>query len=105
MGVMSFMSWLLNPWGKNLHYPLGRRLGGPKSWSECNGKKKKIPACGRNRTPVIIINTPTNFVWNIFYALRITNFKVIFDKFNIVEMCTAVNYARKCITNSVVINL
>jgi hypothetical protein len=37
--MVSFMHWLLYPWGRCPHYPLVRRLSGPKSWSEHSGQK------------------------------------------------------------------
>jgi len=31
-----------SPLGRNLQYPLNRRLGGPQRWSECFGEEKKL---------------------------------------------------------------
>jgi len=39
--MVSFMPWLLYPWGKSPQYPLDRRLGGPQGQSGCGGKENK----------------------------------------------------------------
>jgi len=34
------------PWGRSPQYPLDKRLGGPKSQSECSGKEESLPHLG-----------------------------------------------------------
>jgi hypothetical protein len=49
--VVSFMPQPLYPQGKSPWYLLGRRLGGPRSWSGCDGEEKNSPAPVRTWTP------------------------------------------------------
>jgi len=36
------MDDLASPLGRNLQYPLNRRLGGPQNWFECFGEEIKL---------------------------------------------------------------
>lgn len=56
-----------------------------------------------------LINIPTDSVWNTIYTLNIQtwgwceNTKVIYDKFRTVRIRSSGNYARKWITNYIII--
>jgi hypothetical protein len=61
--VVSFMPWQLYIWGKNLWYPLDRRLGGPQCQSGHCGKKIPFPCWESNLScPASTLVTILTFV-------------------------------------------
>jgi hypothetical protein len=49
-GLVNLISWLLNTWGKKLHYPFNRRQGMPQNPSRHFGEEKSLTPNG-NWTP------------------------------------------------------